>query len=536
MTANVTLERVKKLIQANRLVEASATCRRLLDQGPNPEAIYLLAVITCELGLLGEAQTLFEKAIRDLEPRSDVFYNFGSLLQRMGKLDAAMTRWTEAVALDPRHTDALFNLARGHSEKRMWAEALPFCERAAALAPRNPAVLLSLGNINFRLGRLAHAKYCFNQAITVDPNYLQAWINLGLAELRDGDPRAAIAALQKAVMADSESILAHFNLGLALLADGRMRQGWAELEWRRRAHTLPFPAAGRQPWRGEDVAGERILLYGEQGQGDTIHYLRYARTVAERGARIAVSCHAGLVGIARGAAGVEDAVAFGEPPPAFDVYAPLMSLPHLLGLPEIEDAPVPPYLTPPVATALPGDAGALKVGLVWAGNPDHDDDGNRSMSLADFKPLLTVAGARLFGLQVGDARRQIDNPDLGGAVADLGGGFRDFADTAAALQALDLLISVDTAAAHLAGALGRRCWLLLPGVPDWRWRRDGDETPWYPTLRLFRRGRTEAWAPVIARLAGALADLAQGGILPAAAAVDGKSGDPSPQKSNPPPP
>ena len=502
MARNTGIKAIRTLIQRGELNKASTACRRRIDQADDPEARYLLAVITGQLGLYSESVALFEKALLDFPARSDVAYNYGIILQSMGKTEDAIAQWTRATAMNPYHADAQFNLGRAYLDKKMWSEALAPCEAAAALTPENKTALSNLGNVNFRLGRLTQAKYCFNLSVKIDPAYVRGWINLGLTELRGGNQGAAVALLGKAIAIDPENALAHFNLGQALLADGRLSEGFAEIEWRRRYHKLPFPVAGQPPWKGEDPAGKTILLYGEQGQGDVIQFLRYAEPLAERGARVAVSCHSGLVGMARRTRGVADATAYADPPPAFDAYAPLMSLPHLLGLEAFESIPPSPYLTPPEPVALPGRG--VRVGLVWAGNPDHDDDVNRSAALADFRPLLDVAGADFFALQVGQAAKQIAEAGMAAAVKDLGAGFRDFADTAAAIQGLDLLVSVDTAAAHLAGAIGKPVWLLLPRVADWRWGRTGEKSPWYPSMRMFRQTGRRDWGPVIGRLAGEL--------------------------------
>lgn len=500
---------IRKLIGDGKLQEASEACRRRLDAGDDAEARYLLAVVTSKLGLLNESVALFEKAVREFPDRSDVAYNFGTVLQGIGKLDDAIGEWTRATEINPGHFDAQFNLGRAFIEKGMWRDALATCERAAALNPENKAALINLGNVNFRLGRIAQAKFCFGRTVEIDPDYVPGWINFGLAELRDGKAMAAAGALQRAVALDPENVLAHFNLGQALLHAGRLKQGYAEVEWRRRLHKLPFPVGDRPPWPGGDGTGKTLLLYGEQGIGDVIHFLRYAGPLADMGARIVLCCHGGLVGIARRALGVAEAVAFADAPPAFDAYAPLMSLPHLLGLEEAAGVPPAPYLTPPPPAELAGDNKALRVGLVWAGNPEYDDDANRSTTLAALRPLLDVPGTGFYSLQVDPAAQAIAAEGLADKVVDLGTKFRDFTDTAAAIQGLDLVVGVDTAVTHLAGALGKPVWLLLPRVPDWRWGREGETTPLYATMRLFRQSGDGGWPPVIARIADALAALAR---------------------------
>ncbi len=507
MAGILPIEAIRDLIGKGRLVKASEACRRRIEKHDDPEARYLLAVVTGQMGLYGESVALFEKAAREFPKRSDVAYNYGIVLHSMGKLDDAIRQWSRAVAVNPWHGDAQFNLGRAYMDMKLWSEALAPCESAAALNPENKAALANLGAVNFQLGRMAEAKYCFGLAVKVAPAFVQGWINLGLAEMRTGNAEAAVAALQQAVALEPENVLAHFNLGHALLRAGRVPEGLAELEWRRRLLKLPFPDAGKAPWQGGDAAGKTVLLYGEQGQGDVIDYLRFAQSVAERAAAVVVCCHPGLVGIARRARGVADAVAFGETPPPFDVHAPLMSLPHLLGA-AAGDGPAAPYVTAPEPAALPGGGGSLRVGLVWAGNPEFDDDANRSTTFAAFRPLLDVAGASFYSLQVGAAANQMADPGATGRIADLGGGFGDFIDTAAAIQALDLVVSVDTAVPHLAGALGRPVWLLLGPVADWRWGRDGATTALYPSMRLFRMARARDWPPLIGEVAGALSELA----------------------------
>lgn len=500
MAENNRLEAIRKLIGDGKIEAASEACRQLIDEDDDPEALYLLAVITGERGLYGESLVLFEHALKKLPGRSDVAYNFGIVLQSMGKLDEAIGHWSRAIELNPEHADAFFNLGRAYSEKQMWEKALEACERAATLQPENPAILYNLGNINFRLGRRDHAKSCFGRTVALDPGYVQGWINLGLTELRNGDAGAATRALEKALALDPDNVLAHFNLGQAMLLDGRLKEGFREVEWRRRVQEPPFPTSGQSPWQGEDIAGKKILLYGEQGQGDIIHFLRYAKPVAALGASVRVYCHPGLVGIAERTEAVEKAAGFSDAPPAFDTHAPLMSLPHLLGLEGLDGIPPAPYVAPPEGRPPFPETLAFRVGLVWGGNPEHDDDANRSAKLADFRPLFEVEEAEFFSLQVGEAAREIERGDLSGSLADLGSGFADFTDTAAAIAALDLVISVDTAVPHLAGAMGRPVWLLLPRAPDWRWFLEGADTPWYPSMRLFRQTGEKGWRPVIERI------------------------------------
>jgi Flp pilus assembly protein TadD len=505
------LNRAKSLIADGRLGEASRICRRLIDKTGNAEALYLLAVVSGQTGMHAEALTLFQEAARKLPGRSDVTYNFGVILNGMGKTVEAIEQWEATLAVNPTHADALFNLGRARADNRAWADAAELFEHLAALRPGDPRVLLNLGNACFRMGRLDRARSCFGRIVEADEGHVDARINLGLTEYRDGRPDAAIRHLRRAIQLDPDNPRAHINIAQALLFSGNLRDGYGENEWRRKAQTLRFPVSGQSPWTGDDLAGRRILLYGEQGQGDTIHFLRYVPAVAAKAAGVGVYCHPSLTGIAAAVDGVGHVAAFGETPPPFDCYAPLMSLPLLLGMTGIDAIPPAPYVAPVPAAALPGNGKKPRVGLAWAGNPEHEDDASRSCPLAAMKPLIETAGIDFFSLQVGDAAAEIDAENLTGAITDLGRSFKTFADTARAIQALDLVISVDTAVAHLAGAMGRPVWLMLPRVPDWRWFAEGAATPWYPSMRLCRQTDDGGWPPVVRDLAAALSDFAKTG-------------------------
>lgn len=505
------LGEAKRLIAAGRLDEASRLCRRIVKQSRSAEAIFLLAVILGQTGMYAESLTLFRQALRKLPGRSDVAYNFGVILNAMGKVDEAAEQWAATLTLNPAHADALFNLGRLHATRGEWVAAADAFGRVIAAEPANHKALLSLGNAHFRLGQWDRARSCFGRIVAADAGHVDGWVNLGLTEYRDGHPAVAIRALRRALRLDPGNARAHVNLAQALLAAGHMREGYLENEWRRKFQVPRFPVAGRQAWAGDDPAGLRILLYGEQGQGDVIHFLRYAPVVAERGASVRIYCHPSLVGIATRVAGVDAAAGFGEPPPAFDLYAPLISLPHLLGMIDVDAIPPAPYVAPP-DDGPPSSrrAGRVRVGLAWAGSPDHEDDANRSCPLDLLRPLIEAESAGFVSLQVGDSASQIAAAGLAGRLPDLGASFNDFLDTARALASLDLVISVDTAIAHLAGALGRPVWLMLPRVSDWRWFGQGRDTPWYPTMRLFRQGGAGGWPAVVEALKQNLLELAAG--------------------------
>jgi len=502
------LNEIKNLIVAGDLVKASAACRSVIEKTDSIEAIFLLGIITSQMGLHGESLTLFEKAAAQLPERSDVAYNYGNALQAMGKLDAAIGQWSRAAKLNPKLADAHFNLGLAFSKKTEWANAIVHYEMARDLQPGNAVAHYSLGNANFRSGSREAARECFECAVALNPEYTEAWINLGLAALRIGDSGFATEALEKAIDLDPSNIVAHFNLGQALLHEAMFERGYAECEWRRRAYTLPFPEQGQPAWEGGNPSGQRVLVYAEQGHGDTIQFLRYAQGLSERGATVLLHCHPSLVHLFEDAAGIDSVSSFGDPPAEFETYAPLVSLPHLLRQAEPDSAPPAPYLSAPSALKLPDGENVLKVGLVWAGNPLHDDDANRSVPLTTLGPLLEIKNIRFFSLQVGDRSLETIGQGKVENLTDLAPDLSNYQDTAAAISALDLVISVDTSVAHLAGALGSPVWLLLPRIADWRWPREGERTPWYPTMRLFRQEDDAGWPPVIGRVRESLLELA----------------------------
>jgi len=397
------LEDAKRLIGQGRLEEASAICHRLINKNADDEAVYLLAVITGQSGMYAESLNLFKKALKNLPGRWDVTYNYGVTLNGMGKSEEAIQWWIKTLGLKPNHSDCLYNLGRAYADKHLWSDALEFFERLIALEPGNPRILLNLGNMCYRMQQWDRARSFFRDVLATDPAHVEALINLGLTESRDGNPQAAVEKFNRALKEDPGNFLAHVNLAQALFLTGNMKKGYAENEWRREIQELRFSVSGQTPWKRENPTGKRVLLYAEQGQGDAIQFLRYAPSVAQIGGLVSIYCHPSLTAIAEGVQGVETAAGFDKPVPGFDVYAPLMSLPHLLGMTELEDIPSAPYLATPSPAELGGSDDFLRVGLVWAGNRAHDDDARRSLSLDMLTPLLEVDNVEFFSLQIENA-------------------------------------------------------------------------------------------------------------------------------------
>jgi len=322
----------------------------------------------------------------------------------------------------------------------------------------------------------------------------------------------AIREFEQAIAAEPKFAEAHWNLGLALLTLGELPRGWREYEWRLQCQ--PFGddglnLAGVTPWRGEPLAGRTLLVRREQGAGDTAQFLRFLPGLCDRGARVLLHVRPEMAALARSVDPRAELVDPAAPLPAPDYYVNLLSLPRWLEV-TLDVLPGPmPYLHADPARSehwrsrLAGYPGR-RIGLVWGGNPKHKNDRNRSCPLAVFKPLLDLPGISWFSLQKGDPARQLAELDRSGII-DLGSDLKDFADTAAVLDNLDLLITVDTSVAHVAGALGRPAWVMIPKAPDWRWLLDREDSPWYPSLRLFRQEGVSGWHGVRDRIAEALA-------------------------------
>jgi hypothetical protein len=395
------------------------------------------------------------------------------------------------------------------------AESLPHFRAVLARAPHRWDAWADYGNALADLDRHADALEAFGKALARRPGEPRVLQNRGIALLETNDPVAAGADFRQALAGGGEAASLRFDLALAHLLSGDLATGFALYEARfgdPRLRTPPRPLPYPR-WSGtEPLAGQRILLHAEQGLGDTLQFARYVPLVAARGATVVLEAPAPLAGLLGQLDGVTAVVARGGPLPDVDWHCPLGSLPLAFGTTLASIPAGVPYLRAEPGDvagwrAAPGDR-RPRVGLVWAGNPRHRNDRRRSLPLAALAPLARGPW-QLVGLQkdigLDDAQRL-----AGWQAIDAGPRLRDFAATAAALTALDLVVTVDTAVAHLAGALGRPAWVLLPYAPDWRWLLGRADSPWYPTLRLFRQPRPGDWASVVRLVTAALAELAGG--------------------------
>ncbi|MFC5359489.1 tetratricopeptide repeat protein [Azospirillum himalayense] len=464
---------------AGRLAEAAQDYRVVLDVDPaQPDALHLLGVAEAQRGAHAAAAALIARSLRLRPDAAAPWANLGGALRVLGDAERADAALTRALAFDPALADALTNLGSVRHALADHPAALAWLERAERLRPGHPDTALNRGVVLRDARRFAESDACLDALLAAQPDHTDA----------------------------------HLARAVSRLVRGDLRAGWDEFEWRPRR--LPAP-----PWTGEPLEGRRILLHAEQGFGDTIQFARYAPLVARAGGRVILDVHPLQFRLLRSLGPDIQVLVRGPAPAPHDIHCPLMSLPRAFGT-DLASIPAPSsYLAAEademarwgrrIADIETGRGPGPRVGLVWAGNPNHRNDRNRSIPADRLSPLLDTPGLRLFSLQTGDAK--VARP---AALPDLTAGIRDFADSAAILANLDLVIAVDTATIHLAGALGVPAWLLLPYAPDWRWLLDRTDSPWYPSLRLFRQPRPGDWDSVLRTVAAEMEHFAAAQLAP----------------------
>jgi tetratricopeptide (TPR) repeat protein len=496
--------RIIKAYSRGDLVRAEALAGEFLASGGGGDALCLLGVVTAAKGQSEEALTLLTRAAELLPQRADVLYNRGVVLREAGRLAEAVADWRRAVSFDGSHRDAWRNLALALHEL---GDVGGSAEVYGTLLNRWPTDRDGIYNF----ANLCHRQHLFEGALSLQqtlvrnyPDFAAGWVNMGmtLKAMRRFDE--AEACYRRAIDIEPDSALAHFDLSNLLLLQGRWAEGFGEYEWRLKLPDAPRPEWAVPPWTGAEPPGTRVVLWNDQGFGDAIQFLRYVPKLASSGYRVVTVLRRELVRLAASVPGIEAVFDPDGPAPEADVHLPLLSLPHRLGCTDPGGSLAAPYLSAAPAD-LPSPAGAKRVGLVWAGNPTHQNDAQRSTSLADLAPLLAVPGIAWFSLQVGPRTQELAASPWAAQLTDLAPSLTDFAVTASAVAALDLVIAVDTAVAHLTGAMGQPGWVMLPADCDWRWGASGQQSEWYPSLRLFRQAASPGWALVVAEMVARLA-------------------------------
>lgn len=491
------------------LEDAAALYRRVLAEVPaHPDALHLLGVVTLQLGDAGAGERLIRQAIL-ANPMAAAFHkNLGKALAQQGRWDEAVAAQRRAVELAPADADAFTNLGLALTGTGDAPAAEAAHRRAAELNPADRRALRNLGVVRQTLGQMSEAEACFRALVDQDPDDVDALMSLGFIQMEQLALTEARDTLQRLLTLRPDLAKARFNEALIYLLKGEFEDGLAKYESRVAAGVTPERTFDVPRWDGEALGGRTIFLSTEQGFGDAIHFVRYAPLVAAKGGRVVLETAAPLTRLFRSVAGISQMIHPDEPLPPIDCHAPLLSLAHILHT-RIETIPAEvPYLAPPAESrarwqAKARDDGRLRVGLAWAGNPGHSKDAGRSIPFETIRPLLAIPRVRFFSLQFGPRAADARQGAADGLV-DLSDQLSDFAETAAAIETLDLVVAVDTAVVHLAGALARPAWVLLPMAPDWRWMLERHDTPWYPTLRLFRQARRGDWPGVVAQVADAL--------------------------------
>jgi tetratricopeptide (TPR) repeat protein len=542
------------LQRQGRLRDAEKIYTRVLKAAPdNFDALNLLGTVKAQLGRMGEAHRLFSAAVK-INPRvAGAWANLGQVLLALKRSDDALECFDKARALDRdnvailnQHANALLNAGRAgealaefrevlarapqHAEARLncgianaalgaHQEAVADFDAALKMMPAHPGAHYNRGLALYELGRYAAALEAQERVLAAAPEHAGAWLHRGraLAALNRHDE--AVVSYGKARAAGRDDPDLHFSEAMALLTLGDYRTGFERYEARWRRSGMPEQKSrGRPLWLGDySLARKTVLLHAEQGLGDTIQFARYVPQLAATGAKVVLEVQSELTALMARLGDGATVIARGEAPPPFDVHCPLGSLPLALRT-GFDNVPAQiPYLSADDASLAKwsGRIGALarpRIAIAWSGNASHYNDRNRSIPFARLAPLFPAqaAGGGGVGARFISIQRDVRGDDAERLAAEarlthLGGELQNFTDTAAVIALSDLVISADTAVAHLAGAMGRPLWVLIPFAPDWRWTLDGEASPWYPTARLFRQSAIGDWDGVIARVAAELA-------------------------------
>jgi tetratricopeptide (TPR) repeat protein len=513
--AEALLGRGHTLKELKRFKEALASYDRTLALRPDwVDAHVNRGDVLHELKRFEEALASYDRALGIRQDFTEAHANRGSALHALKRFEEALASYDQALALRPDYAEARYNRGNVLHALKRFEEALADYEHALALRPDYVEALANRGVTLNDLKRFEEALASHDRALAVRPDYADAFVNRGITLYELKRFEAALASYERALALRPDYAQAHFNEAVCRMLIGDFDRGWQKLEWGWETEDLKnAKRTFSQPlWLGSDeVAGKTILLHGVHGFGDTIQFCRYVPHVIERGARVILEVQKPLRALMGTLPGAAQVVSRGEPLPDFDLHCPLLSQPLALGTRLATIPAQTPYLWASPQAVMDwnvrlGPRRRPRIGLAWSGRPDHDNDRNRSMRLNTLLSPLAAFDATYVSLQ--REVRADDAPVLQsrGDILHFGEELNSYADTAALIANLDLVISVDTSVAHLAGALAKPVWILLPFIPDWRWLLDREDSPWYPTARLFRQDETRSWDSVMARVHASLAE------------------------------
>jgi tetratricopeptide (TPR) repeat protein len=504
--------------QKQKFEQAAGCYRRAADLRPNDVApIYALGSLLLSVHAIEQALPALQQAAALAPERAEIRRDLGIALLQFQRFEESADECGKALEKNPNDVLALSHRALALRRLGRSEEADQCFQRIIDLPVKGHAELFNRALALEHLDRFEEAVDVYQQSIKSNPSAVLVYINLGSLLQRMGQPTKAMEWFERAMKMAPQISLTHLDRAVVLLLQGNLAEGWKEYDWRwrcpeRHPPMRPFP----QPlWRDQDVAGKTVFLHSEQGLGDAVQFIRYAPMVQARGAKVIVEVQQELVALARTMQGIDQVIGRDDPLPPFDLHAPLMDLPMIFGT-VLRNVPaeIPYFHSDPQKVQAwaqrleqdePNGRCKLRVGLVWAGRPSHPYDKSRSIKLAQYAPLAALAArVSFFSLQKGSGVDQLKDPPAGLALRDYTSDLHDFTDTAALLENLDLLITVDTSVAHVAGALGRPVWVLVGIAPDWRWLERRDDSPWYPTLRLFRQQKRLDWTKPIEKIASEL--------------------------------
>jgi tetratricopeptide (TPR) repeat protein len=506
-------------LDLGRHEDARRSFLRCLDLRPDyGDAHFNLGIACFEARRLDEAIAVYRRALELKPDWVEVLYNLGIACHEYGLPGEAVAAFRKTLELKPDFPEACNNLGIALKDQNALEEAAAWFQRAVALRGDYADALYNLGGVRHEQHRVPEAMAAYRAAIAVSPDCYKACNNLAKAHQDQGDIEAAIDWYRRALSVKPDYGEARFNLSTARLLKGDFLEAWKDYEWRfqRSDWRRVYPRRFDKPrWNGESFAGRTLLIHCEQGFGDMLQFARYVPMVKARGGTVILETRQAVLRLFEGLRGVDRLVLFSQDhPPAvdFDSYVPLLSLPGIFRT-SLDTIPGQvPYLEAEPSKVSQWRSriagGELRVGLVWAGTAT---DPRRASPLAWFAPLASIEGIKIFGLQKGPAADLLnaEGPPKGMLIDNIGRELEDFSDTAAAVENLDVLVTIDTSVAHLAGALGKPVYLLLPDIPDWRWMLNRDDSPWYPTMRLFRQETAGDWGPPLTRIGRRLDSLAR---------------------------
>jgi len=496
------------LVDLGRLQDALSAYDRALALQPDfAEALYSRGILLSRLERSEEALASYDQVLT-LEPQhASALIERGNVLSKLSRYEEALASYDRVLVSKPEDIAALNNRGNALSNLKRYEEALSSYDRVLLLGPNRAEALNNRGSALLNLQQYEDALVSFDRALEIKPDYAEALNNRGNVLQQLGRYEEAVASYDRAVALNPDYASAHYNESLCRLRMGDFAEGWRQQEWRWRDEQFDSPKRDfAQPlWLGESaIAGKTVLLHAEQGLGDTVQFCRYAKLVAAKGATVLLEVPPALEPLLAQLDGVNQLLRKGEPLPAFDYHCPLLSLPLAFNT-RLDNIPADiPYLYSDPARvgqwqAKLGPETVSRIGLMWAGNAAHKNDHNRSIALLEFVTL--VSGQAQFvslqkELRPGDDKILSQRPQL----HHFGDELNDLADTAALIDLMDVVITVDTSIAHIAGAMGKAVWILLPFNPDWRWLLEREDSPWYPTARLFRQPAIGEWSSVLQRV------------------------------------